>query len=95
VAEEHTSYSVFNRLGPKIQSKNLIISVNNQSRKKKWVIKYVGDLERHFSAYMVTVSFEENKESQDHAIVNVVTSEDPQNPEDPSPAKSDQYDKYW
>jgi hypothetical protein len=44
---------------------------------------------------MVTVSFEENKESQVHTSVNVVTLEDPQNPEDPSPAKSDQYDKYW
>jgi hypothetical protein len=45
----------------------------------------VGDLERHFSAYMVTASFEENKESQVHTSVNVVTSEDPQNPEDRSP----------
>jgi hypothetical protein len=85
VAEEHTSYSVFNRLGSKIQSKNLTISVNNQSRKKRRVVKYVGDLERHFSAYMVTASFEENKESQVHTSVNVVTSEDPQNPEDRSP----------
>jgi phage-related baseplate assembly protein len=45
----------------------------------------VGDLERHFSAYMVTASFEENKESQVHTSVNVVTSEDSQNPEDRSP----------
>jgi hypothetical protein len=95
VAEEHISYSVFNKLGPKVRSENLIISVNNQSRKKRRVVKYVGDLEMHFSAYMVTVSFEENKESQVHASVNVVTSEDPQDPEDRSPAKSDQYDKYW
>jgi hypothetical protein len=85
VAKEHTSYSVFNRLGPKIQSKNLIISMNNQSRKKKRVVKYVGDLKRHFSAYVVTVSFKENKESQVHASVNVVTLEDPQDPEDRSP----------
>jgi hypothetical protein len=95
VAEEHTSYSVFNKLGPKVRSENLIISVNNQSRKKRRVVKYVGDLERHFSAYMVIASFEENKESQVHTSVNVVTSKDPQNPEDPSLAKSDQYDKYW
>jgi hypothetical protein len=85
VAEEHTSYSVFNRLGPKIQSENLTISVNNQSRKKRRVVKYVGDLERHFSAYMVTASFEENKESQVHTSVNVVTSKNPQNPKDRSP----------
>jgi hypothetical protein len=63
VAKEHTNYSVFNRLGPKIQSKNLTVSVNNQSRKKRQVVKYVGDLERHFSAYMITASFEKNKES--------------------------------
>jgi hypothetical protein len=77
VAEEHTSYSVFNRLGPKIRSENSTISVNNQSRKKRRVVKYVGDLKRHFSSYMITASFEENKGSQVHASVNVVTSEDP------------------
>jgi hypothetical protein len=33
---------------------------------------------------MVTVSFEENKESQVHVSVNVVISEDPQDPEDRS-----------
>jgi hypothetical protein len=77
VAKERTSYRVFNRLGRKVRSENLTISVNNQSRKKRRVVKYVGDLERHFSAYMITTSFEENKESQVHASVNVVTSEDP------------------
>jgi hypothetical protein len=41
VAEEHTSYSVFNKLGPKVRSENLTISVNNQSRKKRRVVKYV------------------------------------------------------
>jgi hypothetical protein len=85
VAKEHTSYKVFNRLSPKIRSKNLAISVSNQSRKKRWVIKHVGDLKRHFSAYMVTANVKENKESQVHASVNVVTSEDPQDPEDRSP----------
>jgi hypothetical protein len=34
---------------------------------------------------MVTASFEENKKSQVHTSVNVVTSKDPQNPEDRSP----------
>jgi hypothetical protein len=76
---------VFHKLGPKVRSENLTISVNNQSRKKRRVVKYVGDLERYFSAYMVTVSFKENKESQVHASVNVVTSEDPQDLEDRSP----------
>jgi hypothetical protein len=45
----------------------------------------MGDLEGHFSSYMVTASFEENKESQVHASVNIVTSEDPQDLEDRSP----------
>jgi len=73
---------------------NLIVSVNNQSRKKRWVVKYVEDLEGYFSAYMVTASFEENKEAQVHTSINVVTSEDLQDPENSSPQKSDQYNKY-
>ena len=44
----------------------------------------MGDLERQFSAYMVIANVKENKESQVHASVNVVTSEDPQDPEDRS-----------
>jgi hypothetical protein len=35
VGEEHTSYSVFNRLGPKIRSENFAISVNKKKRKKR------------------------------------------------------------
>jgi 2,3-bisphosphoglycerate-independent phosphoglycerate mutase len=35
VAEEHISYRVFNRLGPKIRSENFAISVNKKKRKKR------------------------------------------------------------
>jgi hypothetical protein len=59
--------------------------VNNQSQKKRRIVIYVGDLEGHFSSYMITASFEENKGSQVHASVNVVTSEDPRDPKYQSP----------
>jgi hypothetical protein len=76
VAEEHTSYRVFNRLSPKIRSKNLAISVSNQSRKKRWVIKKCGRSEKAF----LSLYGHHKRQS-----VNVVTSENPQDPEDRSP----------
>jgi hypothetical protein len=43
------------------------------------------DLEGQFSSYMISTSFEENKESQFYASVNVMTSEEPHDPKNQSP----------